>query len=231
MSTWPSRSDDILYDFKVIWTTQISLTKSWLNLTKDNRDICNYKFNDVMSARPEVTYNSAFYVLQKSSQFVFYQNKFDDKPTVNNGDIQIWIYWLRNNSSTGSSFFSTTTIENTMWLGQEFAEVWIDKSNNKEKISIDFALDPKVQGDLQGHMILYMTSKSHGLPRSLWPNCDSIWRKIREISAIERLMTSCLRVRKWRRKVLLRNKSHRHSAFTQTKFDINQTVNNRHVSI
>ena len=72
-----------------------------------------------------------------------------------------------------------------------------------------------VQGDLQGHMIFYMRSNSHGLPRSLWPNCGSIWRKIREISAIESLMTSCMRDRKWRRKLLLRNKRHRHSAFTK----------------
>ena len=43
----------------------------------------------------------------------------------------------------------------------------MDKSNNKEGICIDLALDPKGQGDLQGHMIFYITSKSQVLPRSL----------------------------------------------------------------
>ena len=86
---------------------------------------------------------------------------------------------------------------------------------NKEIIYIDLALDHKGQVDLQGHMIFYMTSKSNGLPKSLWPNFGSNWRKIREISAIENLMTSCMRDPKWRRKVLLRNKSHRDSAFTK----------------
>ena len=37
----------------------------------------------------------------------------------------------------------------------------MDKSNDKERIYIDLAIDPKCQGDLQGHMIIYMTSKSH----------------------------------------------------------------------
>ena len=72
--------------------------------------------------------------------------------------------------------FSTTTIENLKWFGHELTELWIDKSNNKERICIYLAIDPKGQRDLQCHMIFDMTSKSYGLPRSLWPNCDSIQR-------------------------------------------------------
>ena len=90
--------------------------------------------------------------------------------------------------------------ENLKWLSQEFVELWIDKSNNKKRICINLSIEPKCQGDLQGHMIFYMTSKSYGPPRSLWPNCDAIWPKIREISAVESLMTSCMRDREWRRK-------------------------------
>ena len=40
----------------------------------------------------------------------------------------------------------------------------MEKSNDRERIYIELADDPKCQGDLQGHMIFYMTSKSHGLP-------------------------------------------------------------------
>ena len=46
---------DILYNLKVTWTTQITLTNLWLNRTKNKGDIRNWKFNDVMSVRPEVT--------------------------------------------------------------------------------------------------------------------------------------------------------------------------------
>ena len=31
------------------------------------------------------------------------------------------------------------------------------RPNDKERICIDIAIDPKGQGDLQGHMIFYMT--------------------------------------------------------------------------
>ena len=30
----------------------------------------------------------------------------------------------------------------------------MNKSNNKERICIDLAIDPKCQGDLEGHMVL-----------------------------------------------------------------------------
>ena len=33
---------------------------------------------------------------------------------------------------------------------------------------INLAIGPKCQGDLQGHMIFYITAKSHGYPRSLF---------------------------------------------------------------
>ena len=66
----------------------------------------------------------------------------------------------------------------------------MEKSNDGERIYIELADDPKCQGDLQGHMIFYMTSKSHGLPIPLLTNCGSIQSKIRKISAIETLMTS-----------------------------------------
>ena len=32
--------------------------------------------------------------------------------------------------------FSTTTVENLKWFGQELTELWKDKSNDKEKIFI-----------------------------------------------------------------------------------------------
>ena len=37
----------------------------------------------------------------------------------------------------------------------------------KERIFINLAIDRKGQGELQGHMIFYMTVKSHGLALSL----------------------------------------------------------------
>ena len=110
--------------------------------------------------------------------------------------------------------FSTTNVKNLKWFGQELTELWKEKSNDKGRMLIFLAIDPKCQGDLQGHMIFYMTPKLYGLSRSLWPICDSIQRIIRDISAIESIMTSCLLDRKWHKK--LRNKSHHHSAYTKT---------------
>ena len=37
----------------------------------------------------------------------------------------------------------------------------------KKRIFIYLAIDPKGQGDLQGHMIFYITYKLYGLSRSL----------------------------------------------------------------
>ena len=98
--------------------------------------------------------------------------------------------------------FSTTTVEKSKWFGQELTELWKEKSHEKERIFIYFAIDPKGQGDLQGHeghMIFYMTYKLYGVSRSLWPICDSIQRIIREIYAIEILKTPCLLDRKWQK--------------------------------
>ena len=92
--------------------------------------------------------------------------------------------------------FSTTTVKNLKWFGRELTELWKEKSNDKERWFIYLAIDPKCQGDLQSHMIFYMTSKLYGLSRSLWPICDSIQHILREISAIESIMTSCLLNRK-----------------------------------
>ena len=50
-----TRSHDILYDLKVMWTIEISLTNLWLNPTYTKRDIRNWKHNEVMFARPKVT--------------------------------------------------------------------------------------------------------------------------------------------------------------------------------
>ena len=94
-------------------------------------------------------------------------------------------------------FFSTTTVKNLKWFGQELTELWKEKSNDKERLFIYLAIDPKCQGDLHDHMIFYMTSKLYGLSRSLWPIWDSIQRIIREISAIESIMASCVLDRKW----------------------------------
>ena len=82
-------------------------------------------------------------------------------------------------------------------LFQRGAQKW----NEKERIFMNLAIDPKGQGDLQGHMIFNMTYKLYGLSRSLWPICDSIKRIIREISAIKSLMTSCLLDRMWHKSV------------------------------
>ena len=110
--------------------------------------------------------------------------------------------------------FSTTTVKNLKWFGQELTEWWKEKSNDKGGIFIFLAIDPKCQGDLQGHMIFYVTPKLYGLSRFLWPICDSIPRIIGEISANESIMTSCLLDRKWHKK--LQYKSHHHSAYTKT---------------
>ena len=110
--------------------------------------------------------------------------------------------------------FSTTNVKNLKWFGQELTELWKEKSNDKGRILILLAIDHKCQGDLQGHIIFYMTPKLNGLSRSLWLICDSIQHIIGEIFAIESIMTSCLLDRKWRKK--LRNKSHHHSAYTKT---------------
>ena len=127
--------------------------------------------------------------------------------------------------------FSTTAVEKLKWLYKNLTELWKEKSNKKERIFIYLAIDPKGQVDLQGHMIFYMTYKLYGLSKSLWSFCDSIQRIIREISAIESLMTSCLLDRKWHKMCFLRNKSHHHSAFTKKKFDLDPTVNNGDIPI
>ena len=49
-----------LYDLN-LWTTQISLTKLWLNPTQNKRYFRNWKFYDVISARPKVTQKCPFY--------------------------------------------------------------------------------------------------------------------------------------------------------------------------
>ena len=91
---------------------------------------------------------------------------------------------------------STTTVDNLKLFGQELTELWIYKCNDEQRIWIYLAIDPKGQRDLQCQMIFYIISKSYGLLRSIRPIIDSIQRKRREISAIECLMTSCLRDRK-----------------------------------
>ena len=89
--------------------------------------------------------------------------------------------------------FSTTSLKNLKWFGQELTELWKEKSNYKETVFIYLVIDPKYQCDLQGHMIFYMTSKLFGLSSSLWSNFDSFQRIIREISAIESIKTSFAR--------------------------------------
>ena len=93
---------------------------------------------------------------------------------------------------------STTTVDKKLF-GQELTELWIYKSKDKERIWIYLTIDPKGQSDLQCHMIFFMISESYGQLRPIWPNFDSIQRKIRELSAIESLMTSSLRDRKWQK--------------------------------
>ena len=52
-----------------------------------------------------------------------------------------------------------------------------------------------------------------------------------EISAIEILVTSCMRDCKWHRKVVLRNISLCHSAFYLSKFHLNPIVNDEYMAI
>ena len=49
--------------------------------------------------------------------------------------------------------FSTTIVGNFKWRDQECEQLWMDKSNDKERIFIDLAIDPKCQGDLQGQIM------------------------------------------------------------------------------
>ena len=126
--------------------------------------------------------------------------------------------------------FLTTTVDNLKLFGQELTELWIYKSNDKERIWVYLAIGLKGQRVLQCHMIFYMISKQYGLLRSIWPTFASIQRIIREISAIESLMTSCLRDRKWQKSDFYDTKSSS-SAFTEKKFDLKPTVNNEEIPI
>ena len=114
--------------------------------------------------------------------------------------------WWRDTYATGSSPFQRPQLK--IWsdskkrrIEKELTKLWTAKPNDKERICVYLVIDPKGQGDLQDHMIFYMTYKLHGLSWSLWPISDSIQRIIREISAIESIMTSCLLDRKWHKKV------------------------------
>ena len=53
--------------------------------------------------------------------------------------------------------FSKTTDKKLKWFGQELTELWKEKSNDKGRIFIFLAINPKCQGDLEGQMIFYMT--------------------------------------------------------------------------
>ena len=44
--------------------------------------------------------------------------------------------------------FSTAAVENLKWFDQKLTELWQEKSNEKERIFIYLAIDPKGQGDL-----------------------------------------------------------------------------------
>ena len=39
--------------------------------------------------------------------------------------------------------FSRTIIKNLKWFGRELTELWKEKSNDKERLFIDLAIDPK----------------------------------------------------------------------------------------
>ena len=92
--------------------------------------------------------------------------------------------------------FLTTNVEKLKCFGQERTKLWKEKSNEIERIFIYLAIDPPPpprKCDLQGHMIFYMTYAY----MDYQDLSDSIQRIIREISAIESLMTSYLLDRKW----------------------------------
>ena len=67
--------------------------------------------------------------------------RFELNPTVNNGDMSIEKYYSVIPMQPEVPF-STTTVENWKWFGHELTELWIDKSNNKERICIYLAIDP-----------------------------------------------------------------------------------------
>ena len=71
----------------------------------------------------------------------------------------------------------------------------MDKSNDKERIYIDLAIDPECQGDLKRSNDILYNFKVMDYPDHA-DQIGSIQRKIREIFAIVSLMTSCLRDRK-----------------------------------
>ena len=52
---------------------------------------------------------------------------------------------------------SMTTVDKLKTFGQELTELWTDEPSDKQRIGIYFAIDPKGQSDLQGHIIFYMT--------------------------------------------------------------------------
>ena len=92
--------------------------------------------------------------------------------------------------------FSTTCVKNLKWFGQELTELFKEKSNDKERLFIYGAIDPKCQGDLQDHMIFYMTSKLRGVFDKFEDNIDDILipnRKVWSTLLLETL-TYCVRV-------------------------------------
>ena len=120
-----------------------------------------------------------------------------------------------------SRFEPNPTVINTnisKWFGQELTELWIAKSNDKERICIYVAIDPKGKRDIEGHMVFYMTKKATWTTQitltKFWLNLASNKREI----CVESLMTSCLSDQRWHRKVFLPNKSYDHSIFIKTSF-------------
>ena len=49
--------------------------------------------------------------------------------------------------------FQFKYIDDVIPPNPELEELWMDKSNDKERIFIDLAIDPKCQGDLQRHIM------------------------------------------------------------------------------
>ena len=125
--------------------------------------------------------------------------------------------------------FLTTTVDKLKWFDQELTKFWKKNQTKQKFFPFSFFLTQKVK-------VTFKVTCNFVWPISviwyysivlfLWRICDSIQRIIREISAIDSLMTSCFLDLKWHKKWFLRNKSHRHSALTETSLISKRLVKN-----
>ena len=173
--SWKFEMNPLRIDKDMTWRWSWKRKKKKIIITRlDQSNVLDWKvFSILLKTKFIVSHVMLKYRCRSSIWFCLC--RFELNPTVNNGYMSIEKYYSVIPMQPEVPF-STTTVENLKWFGQELTEFWIDKSNNKERICIYLAIDPKGQRDLQCHMMFDMTSMSYGLPRSLWTNCDSIQR-------------------------------------------------------